>query len=430
MRLGLRNREIAKMKDGGRQHRGRTAFRDAIDEVIQRANAARCNHRDGHSIRDGARQRQVKARARAVAIHGCEQDLARAFLRHALGKFHRVNAGRFAAAMGENLPFAWADGFGVDGHHNALAAKARGRLSHHVWVGHRRGIEADLVGTCQKKVADIFMGAHAAPNGEGNVTGLGGATHNVKHRATVFMGGMDVKKAEFIGTGGVIGPCGIHGVTRVAQIDKVYPFDDAPIGNVQAGYDPGFEHLCAVRAAVLQWSRGFLWANGATCQRMVAKISVKGGPNMFRIGAILAVIAFALPGWAKNDDLIKVQASGDVAATMDALEAAVTGAGATVFARVDHAGGAEKVGLDLAPSQLLIFGNPKLGTPAMQDDPMAGLFLPLKVLVYRDGAGQVWLAYEDPRAMFEDLGGIGQDAKYLDMMTGALAKLTGKAAGS
>ena len=151
---------------------------------------------------------------------------------------------------------------------------------------------------------------------------------------------------------------------------------------------------------------------------------------MFRIGAILAVIAFALPGWAKNDDLIKVQASGDVAATMDALEAAVTGAGATVFARVDHAGGAEKVGLDLAPSQLLIFGNPKLGTPAMQDDPMAGLFLPLKVLVYRDGAGQVWLAYEDPRAMFEDLGVIGQDAKYLDMMTGALAKLTGKAAGS
>ena len=65
----------------------------------------------------------------------------------------------------------------------------------------------------------------------------------------------------------------------------------------------------------------------------------------------------------------------------------------------------------------------------MQNDPLAGLFLPLKVLVYRDGAGQVWLAYEDPRAMFEDLGGIPEDAKYLDMMTGALAKLTGKAAG-
>ena len=150
---------------------------------------------------------------------------------------------------------------------------------------------------------------------------------------------------------------------------------------------------------------------------------------MFRIGAILAIRVFAMPVWAKNDDLIKVQASGDVASTMDALEAAVTGAGATVFARVDHAGGAAKVGLDLAPSQLLIFGNPKLGTPAMQDDPMAGLFLPLKVLVYRDGAGQVWLANEDPRAMLAGLGGIGADANYIEMMTGALAKLTGKAAG-
>ena len=150
---------------------------------------------------------------------------------------------------------------------------------------------------------------------------------------------------------------------------------------------------------------------------------------MFRIFAILLCAPLSLPAWATNDDLVKVKASGDVAKTMDALEAAVTGAGATVFARVDHAGGALKVDLDLAPSQVLIFGNPKLGTPAMQNDPLAGLFLPLKVLVYRDGAGQVWLAYEDPRAMFEDLGGIPEDAKYLDVMTGALAKLTGKAAG-
>ena len=150
---------------------------------------------------------------------------------------------------------------------------------------------------------------------------------------------------------------------------------------------------------------------------------------MFRILAIMLSVTLAVPAVAKNDDLVKVQASGDVVTTMDALEAAVTAAGATVFARVDHAGGASKVDLDLAPSQVLIFGNPKLGTPAMQDDPLAGLFLPLKVLVYRDGAGQVWLAYEDPRAMFEDLGGIGEDAKYLEMMTGALAKLTGKAAG-
>ncbi|WP_338550715.1 DUF302 domain-containing protein [Roseovarius phycicola] len=132
---------------------------------------------------------------------------------------------------------------------------------------------------------------------------------------------------------------------------------------------------------------------------------------------------------ASDDDIVKVKASGDVAATMDALQAAVEGAGATVFARVDHAGGAAKVDLELADSQLLIFGNPKLGTPAMQDDALAGLFLPLKVLVYEDAEGQVWLAYEDPKEMLDDLSGINLEAEYIKKMTGALGKLTGKAAG-
>lgn len=145
------------------------------------------------------------------------------------------------------------------------------------------------------------------------------------------------------------------------------------------------------------------------------------------LAALFCVLA--VPGLATNDDVTKVKASGDVAATMDALVAAVEGAGATIFARIDHAGGAEGAGMELAPSQVLIFGNPKLGTPAMQDDPLAGLFLPLKVLVYQDGSGQVWLAYEDPKEMFEDLGGIAPDAAYVQKMTGALGKLTGKASG-
>ncbi len=146
----------------------------------------------------------------------------------------------------------------------------------------------------------------------------------------------------------------------------------------------------------------------------------------FLAAAILSLIA--LPGFA-GEDIIRVKAAGDVASTMDALEAAVTGAGATVFARVDHAGGAASVGLDLAPEQLLIFGNPKLGTPAMQDDALAGLYLPLKVLVYQDDEGQTWLAYEAPAGMFDDLD-VPEDAAYVKKMTGALAKLTGKAAGN
>ncbi len=139
---------------------------------------------------------------------------------------------------------------------------------------------------------------------------------------------------------------------------------------------------------------------------------------------VLALIA--LPGWA--GEIVRLKAGGDVSGTMDALEAAVTGAGATVFARIDHAGGAARAEMDLAPGQVLIFGNPKLGTPAMQDDPLAGLYLPLRVLVYEDGDGQTWLAYQDPAAMLADLD-VPDGAVYVAKMTGALASVTGKAAG-
>lgn len=141
------------------------------------------------------------------------------------------------------------------------------------------------------------------------------------------------------------------------------------------------------------------------------------------------VLGLAAQGaWASDDDILKVRAGGDVAAIMDALEAAVTGAGATVFARVDHAAGAANVDMELAPSELLIFGNPKLGTPAMQDNPLAGLYLPLKVLVYEDAQGQVWLAYEDPEESLDDLPGINEGAGYIAKMQGALGNLTAKAA--
>ncbi len=142
------------------------------------------------------------------------------------------------------------------------------------------------------------------------------------------------------------------------------------------------------------------------------------------------LLACAVAPVAALADIVKVKASGDVAATADALQAAVEGAGATLFARVDHAGGAEKVGMPIAPAQLLIFGNPKLGTPAMRDDMLAGLYLPLKVLVYEDGDGQTWLAYDDPAALLSALDGVSGDAEYLGKMAGALGNLTGAAAGN
>jgi len=149
---------------------------------------------------------------------------------------------------------------------------------------------------------------------------------------------------------------------------------------------------------------------------------------MKRYLAAAAISLAALPAFASDDDLMMVQSSSDVATTMDRLEAAVTEAGANVMARVDHAAGAASVDMALGPTQVLIFGNPRIGSRAMQDDPRAGLFLPMKVLVYEDGDGQTWLAYQDPEEMFDALQ-IDDDAEYIKMMTGALGKLTDKAAG-
>ncbi len=149
------------------------------------------------------------------------------------------------------------------------------------------------------------------------------------------------------------------------------------------------------------------------------------------IAALATACVFGLgtPAAASDDDILRRTAEGDVASVMDALVAAVEGAGATVFARVDHAAGAESVDMALDPAQLLIFGNPRIGTPAMQADPLAGLFLPLRVLVYRDGAGQVWLAYENPEDMLGDLDGVDDEDAVVEQIGGALDRLTGMAAG-
>ncbi|HEY4012625.1 MAG TPA: DUF302 domain-containing protein [Polyangiaceae bacterium] len=82
--------------------------------------------------------------------------------------------------------------------------------------------------------------------------------------------------------------------------------------------------------------------------------------------------------------------------TMDQLEAAVRGKGLTVFARIDHAAGAAVAGLSLRPTELLVFGNARGGTPLMQAAQTAGIDLPLKALVWQDADGKTWLAYDEP----------------------------------
>jgi uncharacterized protein (DUF302 family) len=147
---------------------------------------------------------------------------------------------------------------------------------------------------------------------------------------------------------------------------------------------------------------------------------------MFRTFICAALVTIASSAASLADDLIRKASPYTVDETIDRLASAVDNAGAAVFARVDHSAGAASVGLELPPSQLLIFGNPKLGTPAMQGSATAGLDLPLRVLAYADADGTVHLVYHDP-VVFAAMHGLPADATYVQMMTGALEKLTTKA---
>lgn len=148
--------------------------------------------------------------------------------------------------------------------------------------------------------------------------------------------------------------------------------------------------------------------------------------RMIRLCA--AALAIAISTATDKADIMLVPADGSVGETADRLEAAVKNAGATVFARIDHGAGAASVDMDLADSELVVFGNPKLGTPALQQDIQAGLVLPLRVLIYEDGDAKTWLAYEDVDALFEGFK-ISEDAAFRAAIAGALEKLTAAAAG-
>jgi uncharacterized protein (DUF302 family) len=138
--------------------------------------------------------------------------------------------------------------------------------------------------------------------------------------------------------------------------------------------------------------------------------------------AVAAFMALATSAWA-GDDMIVKKSPHSVAVTLDRLSAILEKKGITVFARIDHAAGAKKIGADLAPTQLLIFGNPKLGTPLMTSNRRIGLELPLKALAWKDANGAVWLGYTKPDEL-KDRFDIDDRDEVFKKMTGALNKLT------
>lgn len=111
--------------------------------------------------------------------------------------------------------------------------------------------------------------------------------------------------------------------------------------------------------------------------------------------AFLALSCAALPALAA-DGLLALKSSYTAKDTMSRFEDAAKQRGLNVFARIDHAAGAAKVGKTLRPTEVLIFGNPQGGTPFMECAQSVGIDLPLKALVWEDAQGQVWLGYNDP----------------------------------
>jgi uncharacterized protein (DUF302 family) len=140
----------------------------------------------------------------------------------------------------------------------------------------------------------------------------------------------------------------------------------------------------------------------------------------FSILAILFIVSTATAG----NGLISVKSSHDVKATADRLENVLKQKGMNVFIRINHAASAAKVGKELRPTELIIFGNPKVGTPLMQCSQSVAIDLPQKALIWQDDKGQVWLTYNDPNylAQRHELTGCAEVIKKVEKALSNFAK--------
>ena len=105
-----------------------------------------------------------------------------------------------------------------------------------------------------------------------------------------------------------------------------------------------------------------------------------------------------------DNGVVQKPSSHSVDQTVERLKGILRTKGVTLFALVDHSGEAEKVGLKMRPTKLLIFGSPKAGTPLMLAAPSSALDLPLKLLIWEDVQGKVWVSYNSPEYLIERHG--------------------------
>ena len=250
MRLGLADRELAEVEDRRREH-GVGAGAHAAQEMIERTDAARRDHGHGHAARHLARQLEIVALARAVAVHARQQDLSGAQARGLLGPGEGVTAGGRATAVREDLPAAVAGApLGVDGDNDRLRAEAIGGARDHARIGQRRGVERDLVGAGFEQHAYVLDGTHAAADRQWHEDALGGGPHDVEPDRALLVRRGDVEEADLVGAGGVVGRGRFGRIAGVAQIDEAHALDDAPVLDVEAGDDAPRQHAASSAASI------------------------------------------------------------------------------------------------------------------------------------------------------------------------------------
>jgi len=130
-------------------------------------------------------------------------------------------------------------------------------------------------------------------------------------------------------------------------------------------------------------------------------------------------------GSSADNGIVNKPSNHPVDETVERVKNILQAKGITLFAMVDHSGEAEKVGMKMPPTKLLIFGNPKGGTPLMLAAPSTAIDLPLKILVWEDGQGKVWLSYNSPEYL-QTRHGFPPDLEKNIAVAGALAEKAGE----
>jgi uncharacterized protein (DUF302 family) len=146
-----------------------------------------------------------------------------------------------------------------------------------------------------------------------------------------------------------------------------------------------------------------------------------------RIAAAALLLSLSATS-ALSEQLVALESKFGVKETLDRLTAELDKRGIKVAARIDHAAAAKAVGMELPPTEVLMFGNPKLGTPLMQSAPAIGIDLPMKVLAWQDKTGKVWIGYTAPEAL-RARHGIADRDELFKTMAAALDGLAKSASG-